>query len=87
MTSAGFYILGDTADHAISPVHVDDNYALQFVAELLELGVQGTAVGDPACPVGEARIRVAMNASLSQEDVDMVIEAFIKVGKKLGYPK
>jgi len=42
------------------------------------------AIGFPTVPRGKARIRVMISASHSREDLDRGLEAFAKVGKKLG---
>ena len=44
----------------------------------------GTAIGYPTVPQGKARIRVMISAAHSKDDLDQGLEAFSKVGKKLG---
>ncbi len=39
----------------------------------------------PIVPQGKARIRVMISAAHSRNDLDMGLEAFNKVGKKLGF--
>lgn len=58
--------------------------AQQFSRELFEEGVFAMALGFPTVPRGKARIRVMISASHSQEDLRQGLEAFAKVGKKLG---
>ena len=42
------------------------------------------AIGYPTVPQGKARIRVMISAAHSKDDLDKGLEAFAKVGKKLG---
>jgi len=51
---------------------------------LFEAGVFAMALGYPTVPQGKARIRVMISAAHSQGDLDKGLEAFGKVGKKLG---
>ena len=69
----------------ITPVMLGEApLAQQFSRELYEGGVFGTAIGYPTVPQGKARIRVMISAAHSKEDLDKGLEAFAKVGKKLG---
>ena len=58
--------------------------AQQFSRELFEEGVFAMALGFPTVPQGKARIRVMISAAHMQDDLDKGLEAFAKVGKKLG---
>jgi glycine C-acetyltransferase len=58
--------------------------AQQFSRELFEEGVFAMALGFPTVPQGKARIRVMISAAHAQDDLDKGLEAFEKVGKKLG---
>jgi glycine C-acetyltransferase len=58
--------------------------AQQFSRELFEENVFAMAIGFPTVPRGKARIRVMISASHSRDDLDKGLEAFAKVGKKLG---
>ena len=69
----------------ITPVMLGEApLAQQFSRELYENGVFGMAIGFPTVPRGKARIRVMISASHSKEDLDQGLEAFDKVGRKLG---
>jgi len=58
--------------------------AQQFSRELFDAGVFAMAIGYPTVPQGKARIRVMISAAHSKDDLDKGLEAFGKVGKKLG---
>src|SRR5512136_1017598 len=69
----------------ITPVMLGEApLAQQFSRELFESGVFAMALGFPTVPQGKARIRVMISAAHAQEDLDKGLEAFEKVGKKLG---
>ncbi len=58
--------------------------AQQFSRALFEAGVFAMAIGYPTVPQGKARIRVMNTAAHSQEDLEIGLAAFEKVGKALG---
>jgi glycine C-acetyltransferase len=58
--------------------------AKDFSRKLFENGVFAMALGFPTVPRGQARIRVMNTASHSQEDLDIGLAAFEKVGRELG---
>ncbi len=69
----------------ITPVMLGEApLAQQFSRELFEEGVFAMAIGYPTVPQGKARIRVMISAAHSTADLDKGLEAFKKVGKKLG---
>jgi len=72
----------------ITPVMLGEApLAQQFSRELFEEGVFAMALGFPTVPQGNARIRVMISAAHAQDDLDTGLEAFGKVGKKLGVIK
>ncbi len=68
----------------ITPVMLGEApLAQQFSRELFESGVFAMSIGFPTVPRGKARIRVMISASHSKSDLEIGLEAFQKVGKKL----
>lgn len=55
-----------------------------FAAELLNEGIYVTGFYYPVVPKDQARIRVQVSAGHSVEHLDKCVDAFIKVGRKLG---
>ncbi len=83
MTAAGFDILPGT--HPIVPVMLGDaRLAGEMADAMLAQGVYVVGFSYPVVPTGEARVRVQLSAAHRSEDVDRALEAFAKVGKKLG---
>ena len=69
----------------ITPVMLGEApLAQQFSRELFDEDVFAMALGFPTVPQGKARIRVMISAAHSRQDLDKGLEAFAKVGKKLG---
>jgi glycine C-acetyltransferase len=69
----------------ITPVMLGEApLAQEFSRELYKKGVFGMAIGYPTVPQGKARIRVMISAAHSKDDLDQGLQAFKKVGKKLG---
>jgi len=72
----------------ITPVMLGEApLAQQFSRELYEEGVFGMAIGFPTVPQGKARIRVMISAAHDNDDLGKGLEAFAKVGRKLGVIK
>ena len=69
----------------ITPVMlVEAPLAQQFSRELFEEGVFAMAIGFPTVAKGKARIRVMISAAHDNDDLGKGLDAFGKVGKKLG---
>ncbi len=72
----------------ITPVMLGEApLAQQFSRELFEAGVFAMSIGFPTVAKGKARIRVMISASHDRDDLGQGLEAFAKVGKKLGVIK
>jgi glycine C-acetyltransferase len=72
----------------ITPVIIGEARAAKdFSAGLFENGVFATAIVFPTVPKGTARVRAMVSAAHSKEDLEKGVEAFVKVGKKMGIIK
>ena len=69
----------------ITPVMLGEApLAQQFSRELFDEGVFAMAIGYPTVAKGKARIRVMISAAHDNDDLGKGLDAFAKVGKKLG---
>jgi len=69
----------------ITPVMLGEApLAQQFSRELFDEGVFAMAIGFPTVAKGKARIRVMISAAHDNDDLGKGLDAFEKVGKKLG---
>ncbi len=83
MTEAGFDLL--PGQHPIVPVMLHDAPLAQKMAdELLREGIYVIGFFYPVVPKGQARIRTQISAAHTREHLERAVEAFTKVGKKLG---
>ncbi len=82
MTAGGFTLGG--AGHPIIPIMLGEaRIAGQMAALMLAEGVYVTAFSYPVVPQGQARIRAQMSAAHSDADIDLAIDAFIRVGRAM----
>ncbi|MCJ7500129.1 pyridoxal phosphate-dependent aminotransferase family protein [bacterium] len=81
--SYGFDI-GDAASPIIPVVVKEDMLAFKMALMLQEEGVFANPVVNPATPPGRALMRTSYMATHTDEHLDRVLEAFVKVGKQLG---
>ncbi len=88
MTAAGFEIRPGV--HPIVPIMFtrftpdDAPLAQRFARALLDEGVYVKGFFFPVVPRGQSRIRVQLSAGHTFEQVDRAVEAFTRVGRKLG---
>jgi glycine C-acetyltransferase len=83
MTQAGFELKPGT--HPIVPVMLHDApLAQRFASELLDEGIYVIGFFFPVVPKGQARIRTQMSAAHTREQIDRAVDAFVRVGKRLG---
>ncbi|MEZ5694383.1 MAG: glycine C-acetyltransferase [Altererythrobacter sp.] len=83
MTEAGFDLI--PGEHPIIPVMLGEaRLAGDMAAALLDEGVFVTGFSFPVVPRGAARIRTQMSAAHTADQVDFAVDAFTRVGRKLG---
>jgi glycine C-acetyltransferase len=83
ITDAGFDV--KPGDHPIVPVMLYDAPLAQKMADaLLEEGIYVIGFFYPVVPKGEARIRLQISAAHEREHLERAVEAFVRVGRKLG---
>lgn len=83
MEAAGFTLL--PGEHPIIPVMLGDaQLAQDMAARLLDEGIYVIGFSFPVVPKGQARIRTQMSAAHSDEQIDLAIAAFTKIGAELG---
>jgi len=83
MTAAGFDIRPGI--HPICPVMLYDEKLAHTMADaLLDEGIYVIGFSFPVVPRGKARIRVQISAAHTPEQIDFAVEAFAKVGTRLG---
>ena len=72
-------------ESAIVPLIVGETaFAIKMSQELLKEGIFITGFGYPVVPQGEARLRIQMCASLTDEQISFALDTLEKVGKRLG---
>ena len=83
IVEAGFSPLpGETP---IVPIIVGEtSAAIQMSDLLLDEGIFVTGFGFPVVPQGQARVRCQLSAAHSRGDIDQAVEAFNRVGRKIG---
>jgi glycine C-acetyltransferase len=83
MTDAGFELL--PGEHPIVPVMLHDAPLAQKMAdELLAEGIYVIGFFYPVVPKGQARIRTQISAAHTREHLEKAVDAFTRVGKRLG---
>jgi glycine C-acetyltransferase len=79
----GFKIIDGS--HPIVPIMLGEaSVAQEMSAQLLKAGVYIKGLWYPVVPNGEARLRAQISAALTRKEIDKALEAFEKVGKKMG---
>ena len=86
MTEAGFDI--KPGDHPIVPIMLyEATVAQEMAAALLEEGIYVIGFFFPVVPRGKARIRVQLSAAHDKQQLDKAIDAFSRVGRRMGVIK
>lgn len=86
MTEAGFDIK-PTKSAICAVMLYDAKLSQEFASRLLTEGIYVIGFYFPVVPKDAARIRVQISAAHTKEHLDKAVEAFIKVGEKLGVLK
>jgi glycine C-acetyltransferase len=83
MTARGFDVV--PGQHPIIPVMLGDAaLATRMADALLAEGVYVIGFSYPVVPKGKARIRTQMSAAHTDDEIDLAVRAFAKVGRTLG---
>jgi len=83
LTAAGFNT--GISETPITPVIVGEaRLAHELSRELFHEGVLATGIGFPTVPKGKARVRTIVTATHTTAELDRALEAFERVGKRLG---
>lgn len=83
LTARGFK--PHAGESAIVPIIVGETaFAIKMSQELLKEGIFVTGFGYPVVPQGQARLRIQMCASLTDEQISFALDTLEKVGKRLG---
>lgn len=81
--AAGFNI--SDVQHSITPIMLaDEKMAGEMAAALFDEGIYVVGFSFPVVPRGKARIRVQISAAHTARDIDLAVEKFTLVAKKLG---
>ena len=68
----------------VSPIfcveYGSESAALSAAARLLRMGLHAPAIRPPTVPLGTSRVRIALSAAHSDEDIDALIDALTSVG-------
>src|SRR3989449_11411476 len=83
LTALGFKPLA--GEPPIVPIILGEtSQAIQMSELLLGEGVFVTGFGYPVVPQGQARVRCQLSAGHTRDDLDFALQAFRRVGTKLG---
>ncbi len=83
MTETGFTV--PQSVHPIVPVMLGDGkLASDMARDMLDEGIYVIGFSYPVVPMGKARIRVQISAAHTREEIDRIVTAFVKLGKKYG---
>lgn len=83
MKETGFTL--SESEHPINPVMIGDGkVASDMARDMLDEGIYVIGFSYPVVPMGKARIRVQISAAHTKEQIDQLVRAFEKLGKKYG---
>lgn len=82
--SAGGFIVSESV-HPIVPIMLGDGkVASDMARDMMDEGIYVIGFSYPVVPIGKARIRVQISAIHTKEQIDILVAAFVKLGKKYG---
>ncbi|RLB30599.1 MAG: hypothetical protein DRG87_04620 [Deltaproteobacteria bacterium] len=85
---AQYRLIATDGVHPIVPIMLyDAKLAQDMAAQLLGEGIYVIGFSYPVVPKGQARIRVQISAAHTRAHLDTAIDAFERVGKRLGVVK
>jgi glycine C-acetyltransferase len=74
--------LGTTSSHIIPIIIGDEKVTFNFSKELFKKGIFIQAIRYPTVSLGKARLRISLNMSIQQSQLNYVINCLDKLGKK-----
>ena len=86
LNELGFDTLGSST-HIIPLVTGETKATIMFSRLLLENGICGPAVRWPAVPRDKGRIRLAVTAGHTEEQIDTLVKMILKVSQKISIPR
>jgi glycine C-acetyltransferase len=81
LNQLGFNI-GTTSSHIIPIIIGDEKVTFNFSKELFKKGIFIQAIRYPTVSLGKARLRISLNMSIQQSQLNYVINCLDKLGKK-----
>ncbi len=80
----GGFTVSDSV-HPIVPIMLGDGkVASDMARDMMDEGIYVIGFSYPVVPMGKARIRVQISAIHTKEQIDILVSAFVKLGKKYG---
>ncbi|MDX1371482.1 MAG: aminotransferase class I/II-fold pyridoxal phosphate-dependent enzyme [Nitrososphaeraceae archaeon] len=82
LKESGFNV-GKSASQIIPIIVGNEKLAINFSRELFKKGVFIQAIRYPTVPIGEARLRISLNASVPKSQLQYVVKCLVKISSKL----
>ena len=83
LQEAGFHI-GDSTTHIVPVIVGSNEAALRFSMKLQEVGIAAIAIRPPTVPQHSSRIRFAVTAPHTNDDLQWAAQQIIQIGKEEG---
>ncbi|MEH7463254.1 8-amino-7-oxononanoate synthase [Bacillus thuringiensis] len=83
LQEAGFYI-GDSTTHIVPVIVGSNEAALRFSMKLQEAGIAAIAIRPPTVPQHSSRIRFAVTAQHTNNDLQWATQRIVQIGKEEG---